>query len=140
MGLSTNFTHYLRFFLFILYLIQGGVMENLKLLRKNSHYTQSQMAQMLNLSLRGYQDIENGVNETSYTNIFRIADFFGCSIDYLLGHQTANTLQLEGLTDDQKQLISIVQKLDARQTAFAIGYFSDMLGLPYTQVKPARPF
>lgn len=113
---------------------------NLKKLRLERGLRQEDMAKLINKSDVAYGYYESGRNEPDLQTLIKLADFFGCSVDYLVGHQTANTLQLEGLTDDQKQLIAIVQKLDARQTAFAIGYFSDMLGLPYTQVKPARPF
>ncbi len=102
--------------------------------------TQYKLAEILQVSPAAIYKYQQGKAEPSISKLIKLADYFGCSVDYLIDHQTANTLQLEGLTDDQKQLISIVQKLDARQTAFAIGYFSDMLGLPYTQVKPARPF
>lgn len=115
-------------------------MKNLKNLREDQGLSQIQCAKELDLPKTTYQYYEQERSEPSIKTIIKIADFFGCSVDYLLGHQTANTLQLEGLTDDQKQLIAIVQKLDARQTAFAIGYFSDMLGLSYAQVRPTRPF
>lgn len=115
------------------------VKEELKMrlneLMAQSGDTQYKIAELLNVSRSAVYKYQQEKAEPDIESLIKLADHFGCSVDYLIGHQTANTLQLEGLTDDQKQLISIVQKLDARQTAFAIGYFSDMLGLSYT-----RPF
>ena len=98
-------------------------MENLKHLRKEAHLTQVEFAKKFNLSLRGYQDIENGINETNYKNLIRFADFFGCSIDYLLGHRVSETpLQLK--------LISSIKSLDEDLCKLAEAYIE---GLKATQ-------
>lgn len=51
-----------------------------------------------------------------------MADFFGCSIDYLLGHQTKNILYLDSFTAEQKELILRIQKLDEKNMLKVIGY------------------
>ena len=100
-------------------------MNKLKVLRNERGITQQQMAQRLNLSLRGYQAIENGVNETSYKNLVVLADFFDCSIDYLLGHETKNILHLDSFTPEQQELLDTVLQLTptncARVKAYADG-------------------
>ena len=96
-------------------------MENLKNIRMSHGYTQYQVAQELELPMTTYASWEQSKSFPSESMLIKLADYFNCSVDYLVGHQSANTLHLDGMTDDQKQLISIVQKLDARQTAFEIG-------------------
>ena len=98
-------------------------MENLKLLRKNANLTQAEMAKVFNMSLRGYQDIECGKNETSYKNLYKFADYFGCSIDYLLGHRLNET-------ETQQTLIAIIRTLDDDLCSLAEAYIE---GLKTTQ-------
>lgn len=109
-------------------------MENLKRLRKEANLTQVEFAKKFNLSLRGYQDIENGINETNYKNLIRFANFFGCSVDYLLGHQAKNVLYLDSFTEDQKELIKLVQTLDERKVLKVIGYIERLNDTPIEEV------
>lgn len=102
--------------------------------------TQYKLAEILQVSPAAIYKYQQGKAEPSISKLIKLADYFGCSVDYLIDHQTANTLQLDGMSDAQKQLISIVMKLNPEQTNFAIGYFSNALGLPYAEVRPARPF
>ena len=100
-------------------------MENLKLLRKNANFTQVEMAKVFNMSLRGYQDIESGKNETSYKNLCKFSDYFGCSIDYLLGlsnlENYENNKQIEQLDSDLigKNLKTVRKELKISQEKIA---------------------
>lgn len=115
-------------------------MENLKKLRQEKGLSQVEAAKVFNLSYRGYQNIEYGYCETSYNTLKKMADYFNCSIDYLLGHQAKNILYLDGFTSVQQKLITLIQKLTDEQGLIVIGYLSDMLKIPYEQVKPVRPW
>ncbi len=115
-------------------------MENLKKLRKNLKLTQEEVAKICNVSLRSYQNYENGLREMNYTTLINAANYFNCSIDYLLGHQTQGILHLDSLTQAQRKLVELIQKLSNDQALIAIGYFSDMLHLPYSEVRPNKPF
>lgn len=116
-------------------------MENLKKLRKNLKLTQEEVAKICNVSLRSYQNYENGLREMNYTTLLNAANYFNCSIDYLLGHQTQGILHLDSLTQAQRKLVELIQKLNDDQALVAIGYFSEMLKLPYSEVRPAnKPF
>lgn len=115
-------------------------MKNLKILRNQAKITQIDAAKIFNMSLRGYQDIENGVNETSYTNLVRFADYFGCSIDYLLEHETPGIIHLDSYTETQKTLIGLVGKLNEDQANHFIGRMAEVLNIPYSSIKPVRPW
>lgn len=69
-----------------LYKIGGGYMINLKKLRIDRDYTQAQMAQRLGVSQVTYSNWENEATCMDYDTLFAVADMFGVSIDYLLGH------------------------------------------------------
>ena len=109
-------------------------MENLKKMRREKRLSQMEMAKILGLSYRGYQNIEYGYCETSYETLKKIADFFGCSIDYLLGHQTKNTVYLDSLTENQKEAISLIKTLTDRETAKVIGYIERIKETPLEDI------
>ncbi len=113
---------------------------NLKKLRTQENKSQYEVSQTLNIPLRSYQEYESGRSQMKYNTLIKLADYFGCSIDYLLGHQTANTLQLDGLREEQKQIINLAIRMDEKQATFALGQLSIIMKLPDTQIAPARPF
>lgn len=115
-------------------------MKNLKILRENRNLSQNDCAIALGLPKTTYWSYETGRTEPTIEIMFKLADYFGVSIDYLLGHQTKDTIWTDGMSETQKKLVEIVKMLTPAQASFALGYFSDMLGLTYSQVKPTRPF
>lgn len=67
----------------------GVIMENfsarLRLLRKERGLKQREMAEICGLKLRSYQDYEYQVSYPSALGLVALADFFGVSLDYLMG-------------------------------------------------------
>lgn len=59
--------------------------QRLKELRTGRRVYQREMAQMLGLSIRGYQCYETGEHEPGIKNLIALADYFNVSIDYLVG-------------------------------------------------------
>ena len=59
--------------------------ERLKELRKEKKVTQVQMAAFLEMTCRNYQRYEAGAAEPNLDSLIKIADYFGVSLDYLLG-------------------------------------------------------
>lgn len=61
--------------------------ERLKIARKESHFTQHQAAEALDLSTRSYQRYEavNGQCEPPINTLIAMANLFDVSIDWLLG-------------------------------------------------------
>ena len=58
--------------------------ERIRILRKEAKLTQAQAARNVGLSPRGYQDLELGATPRGAT-LLAIADFYGVSIDWLMG-------------------------------------------------------
>lgn len=54
-------------------------------LRQDSDLTQNQIAQMLNMSQTGYSKYETGENDIPTQVLIKLADFYGTSVDYILG-------------------------------------------------------
>lgn len=63
-------------------------MENLILLRKKNGVLQKDIAAYLNVSQQTYCNYEKGVTQPSLAILSRMADFFGVSVDFLIGHDT----------------------------------------------------
>lgn len=102
-------------------------MENLKKLRKNLKLTQEEVAKICNVSLRSYQNYENGLREMNYTTLLNAANYFNCSIDYLLGHQTQGILHLDGLSQIKKDLIDKITKVSDRLAERTESYLNGLL-------------
>ena len=56
----------------------------LKELRKERGKTQQEIADMLNISRVQYTNIENGIRETSFGTLKKLAGYFSVTCDYLL--------------------------------------------------------
>lgn len=63
---------------------RGGSMR-LKELRKKKHITQLRLAMDLNMNQNTISRYETGEREADYKTLILFADYFGVSIDYLLG-------------------------------------------------------
>ena len=59
--------------------------ERLKLLRKEQRVYQRELAEDLGVSVRTYQFYESGHNEPNIKSLIALADFYGVTIDYLVG-------------------------------------------------------
>lgn len=59
--------------------------KRLREMRKERKLTQQQMADMLNVSLNGFQKYEQAERSPSLDCLVRIADILDVSTDYLLG-------------------------------------------------------
>lgn len=61
------------------------VYPKIRSLREDNDYRQRELAAVLNVSQNTYSQYENGVIELTADNLIRLAEFYGVSVDYLLG-------------------------------------------------------
>lgn len=115
-------------------------MKNLKLLRKSLNLTQDKVAESIGIPKPTYAHYEVQRHEPDLKTLIKIADFFNCSIDYLLGHQTSGILHLDSFTPTQRKLIEIIKQLNTDQTLQVIGYCTAMLNQPFDAIKPQKPW
>ena len=54
-------------------------------LRTQSHMTQQQVADTIHVTLRQYQRFEKGEQKPGFDNLRNMADFYGVSVDWLMG-------------------------------------------------------
>ena len=63
----------------------------MKALRKERKVQQKELAEYLEISVRGYQFYESEVNEPNIKTLIALADFYGVTIDYLVGRTDERT-------------------------------------------------
>ena len=59
--------------------------ERIRILRKEKNLKQEEAAKLLGLSISSYCRYERGEREPDASVLWRMADLFGVSIDYLVG-------------------------------------------------------
>ena len=59
--------------------------ERLRLLRQENRYKQREMAEILGVKLRTYQDYEYAKAYPTVPGLVRMSEYFGVNTDYLLG-------------------------------------------------------
>lgn len=99
----------------------------LKELRKQKGFSQDEVANALEITLRTYQNYEYGQREPSIEMIFKLADFFGVTTDYLLGRESEpNPLEqlakINGLTITEEVLLEEYMKLDPQKRKVIIDF------------------
>ena len=60
-------------------------MQRLKELRIKRHISQVKLAMELNMNQNSISRCKNGEHEADYETLIAFADYFGVSVDYLLG-------------------------------------------------------
>ena len=63
----------------------ANLQDRMRLLRKEKNLKQEDAASLLDISLSSYCRYEQGVREPNASLLWRIADFYGVSVDYLIG-------------------------------------------------------
>lgn len=67
--------------------------KRLKELRESRRIYQREMAEYLGMSFRGYQGYETNQSDPKLKTLIALADYFGVSIDYLVGRTDAPDFQ-----------------------------------------------
>ena len=81
---------------------------NIKAIRETKNLTQKDCADLLGITIRAWQTYEQGVSEPKQELLFKIADMFDVSLDYLLGREPAPDPfgELNLSEDDEKAVLS----------------------------------
>ncbi|WP_295765053.1 helix-turn-helix domain-containing protein [uncultured Oscillibacter sp.] len=70
--------------------------KRLKGLREDRRMYQRELAKILGMSFRGYQNYETGQSEPKLATLIAIADYYRVSIDYLVGRTDDPDLHTSG--------------------------------------------
>lgn len=94
--------------------------ERLKELRIQKYLSQKQLASILNVHKATISLYESGSRYPSYNILKATARYFHVSTDYLLEMNSARTLDVSGLTNEQvavvEQMVSVLQQSNQPNT------------------------
>ncbi|MFR1984299.1 MAG: helix-turn-helix domain-containing protein [Christensenellaceae bacterium] len=116
----------------------------LKELREERHLTQNDIAKEIKTSQTNIGRWEKELNEPAASFLIRLADFFQCSIDYLLGREddlgniTIHTEKPAPLPQDEQELLNIYQALSPAHRSQILEYaryFAEKSGVASTRRK-----
>ena len=85
-------------------------MEKLKDLRKENKKTLQDMAKYLGISHPAYFKYETGENKPTIETLIKLADYYGVSLDYLVGRKFQNDVGY--LNEQQRAIIDIMKQLN----------------------------
>jgi len=89
----------------------------LKLLRENKKFTKTELCKRLNVIYTTYNNWEVNASKPQIHDLCMLADFYGVSVDYLIGHTVKDVAVTEmqalqkkyaGLSDKERRLINIM--------------------------------
>lgn len=69
-------------------------------IRKQRNLTMKAVAEALEISLSAYQKYENGTRDVSTATLYKLADFYGVTTDYLLGRDTGEPEPIDRLVSE----------------------------------------
>lgn len=104
-------------------------MKNLRKLREEAHVSQAALARALGVAQNTVSNWENGNRDPSNEALMRVADFFGVTVDYLLGKEESKREdpgiddftyalygEVKGLGEaDREMLLQMARMLKKRQ-------------------------
>lgn len=98
----------------------------LKQLRIEQGKTLAQIAYALNLTISAYAHYEQGIREPNITTLINIANYFECSVNYIIGRENENgAIILQN--SPKSQIEEIYEKLNRQNKIKALGYLTGLL-------------
>lgn len=83
----------------------------LKQLRKEKGLNQENVSTALNLSRTAYNYYENERREPNIDTLIKLADYFGTTIDNLVGHEVPYLIDKSQFSDTQLNIIDAIKQL-----------------------------
>lgn len=103
-------------------------MLRLRELRIEREFTQEKMANAFQISRQVYANYENSINQPSIEMLIFMADYFQCSVDYLLGRSddfgnvTVKEKSSPELTSEEQSLLNDFRSLPRQERVQATEY------------------
>ena len=90
-------------------------MDNLKEIRKRKNLTQVRLSIDMEVSQELISQYEKGVSLPTVSNLIKLANFFNCSTDYLLG-LTKNPKKIITFTENELEKQMLLEKYNSLST------------------------
>ena len=79
--------------------------ERIRILREKAGYSQAELARRLTVTRSSVNAWESGISAPTAVYIVEMAHLFRVSSDYILGLDTSNMLNLDGLTEEEMRIL-----------------------------------
>ena len=93
------------------------MLKNLNRLREEAGVTQKMVAEAIGVSQQSINKYENHNIEPDIETLIRIARYFHCSVDYLVGYYHEDMLAEQDLTGEERKLLHDYRNLNQTQKA-----------------------
>lgn len=113
------------------------ISERLKSIRKERGYTIQAVSNGVDIAVRTYQNYEYGKREISAETLFRLADFYGVSTDYLLGRDTGEPDAIDKLSSEFN-MTALEQKILDNYLSLPKSMRSDLMEFLHKSVKEVQ--
>lgn len=100
-------------------------MQKIKELRTDKKLTQAELGEKINSTQRQISKWELGAIEPNIVDLQKLADFFGCTVDYLIGREAEDGVVIVSgneLSKDESALIDKLRRLDPLNKELAYQY------------------
>ena len=84
--------------------------EIIKDLREKRDITAREVSEAIGVSTSAYLNYERGERQPNFETLCKLADFYGCSTDYLLGRDAPAPVTLEKLLADKKDMTELEKR------------------------------
>ena len=98
---------------------ENNLSSRLKELRKQKNLTQNALGEALDLSRELLSNYEQGRREPDFATLIQLANFFGVSVDYLIGHSDILVDNIE-LNDMENEMVRVFRTLSVEQQEIVI--------------------
>ena len=109
-------------------------MENLRNLMRQQKITQETLAKQLGLSQASIYKYLEDKAEPNISSLKKMADFFGVTIDFLVGHPTKSSLPLNLYSEKQQELLAAIKNLNDEECLKILGYIDGLQGKDFKAV------
>ena len=107
-------------------------MNKLLELRKANGLRQIDIANHIGVTKQGYSNYEKGLRDPDYVTLQKIADYYGVTVDYILGRDTDELGNvLTPLTDGEKALLDLFNRVPKEQQQLVL----DMVAVALKNLK-----
>lgn len=100
--------------------------EILRNLRKSANLTQEKLAEDLQIDKRQVSKLETAYNEPNIELLIKLADRFGCTVDYLLGRENEDgsiiIKRSDVLSENETKVLDMFRTLNDRRQMLAMVY------------------
>lgn len=101
---------------------------NLEKFRKERKLTQEEASRLLGMQKQTYQNYELRKRQPDIDTLCKLADFYHCSLDELVGRET-HLVNLEAIKPTKAKLIEQILVMNELQELQAVAFIAGLMGL-----------